>query len=172
MTMAAKSDFSAEQWHTIREVPHLVVISMAAAGASGLIGSLKEAFAPAGAMIEAIKSDNSLLQDVCNKDEMRAAVDALKEEAKASDFASVRDHFRDAAKSRAREAIAILKEKATPADVTAYSDFLLELADRVANAAKEGAFLGFGGERVSEPERALLAELADALGRPAGALQA
>jgi hypothetical protein len=41
---------------------------------------------------------------------------------------------------------------------------LLNLGNRVANAAKESSFLGFGGERVSEPERTLLAELAQSLG--------
>jgi len=38
------------------------------------------------------------------------------------------------------------------------------LGERVANAAKEGAFLGFGGERVSDAERRMLAGLDDALG--------
>ena len=43
------------------------------------------------------------------------------------------------------------------------------LARRVAEAAKEGSFLGFGGERVSEGERQMLAKLDGALGRSARA---
>lgn len=170
--MAKKSDFSTEQWRTLRDAPHLVVVAVASAGGSGLFGSLKEAIAPAGAMIEALQGDNDLLKDICHKDEMKAAVEEIKEEAKAGDFQSIQTHFRDAAKSWTQAAVAILKETGSAEDVTAYSDFLMKLADRVANAAKEGGFLGFGGERVSEPERALMAELAAAVGRPSGTLQA
>ena len=38
------------------------------------------------------------------------------------------------------------------------------LADKVANAAKEGSFLGFGGERVSSNERQMIAQIETALG--------
>ena len=170
--MATKRDFSEEEWHILRDAPHLVVIAVAAAGASGLFGSLKEAIAPAGAIIEALKGDNALLREICHKDEIRAAVDEIKDEAKSANLESIRDTFRDAAKSRARSALEILKEKGRPEDVKAYGDFLMTLAERVANAAKEGSFLGFGGERFSEPERALLAELGQVLGRETGILEA
>jgi hypothetical protein len=169
--MAKKSNFTTEQWRALRDAPHLVVVAVASAGASGLFGSLKEAIAPAGAMVEALKGDNALLKEICQKEEMKAAVEEIKEEAKSGDFKSLQAHFRDAAKSWAQAAVAILKEK-SPEDVTACSDFLLQLAERVANAANEGGFLGFGGERVSDPERTLLAELAAAVDRPSGALQA
>jgi len=35
----------------------------------------------------------------------------------------------------------------------------MSVAENVAKAAKEGGFLGFGGERVSEGEKALFADL-------------
>jgi len=164
--MVTKADFSASEWQVLRDAPHWVVIAVAAAGGSGLFGSLKEAIAPAGAMIEALKGDNALLRDVCNKDEMKAAVEALKEQAKATatDFQSVQAGFRKAASDQSRAAVDLLRRKGSAEDVTAYSDFLMKLGDKVANAAKEGSFLGFGGERVSEHERTLLAELAQALG--------
>ena len=162
--MATKSDFSEEQWRVLRDAPHLVVISMAAAGASGIIGSLKEAFAPAGTMVAALKGNNNLLKDVCNKDEMKAAVDALRGEIQSPDLDTVRAYFRSSAITRVGEAIAILKEKGDMADCKAYADFLMELADKVAKAEMEGgSFFGFGGVRVSEPEKALLADLEAAI---------
>jgi hypothetical protein len=169
--MARKSDFSSEQWQTLRTAPHLVVVAVASAGGSGLFGSIKEAIAPAGAIIEALKGDNELLKDLCQKEEMQAAVEAIKEEAKAGDFKTIQAHFRAAATERAQAAVAIIREK-SPTDGEAYGDFLMKLAERVANAASEGGFLGFGGERVSEPEQILLAELAAAVGRPGGTLAA
>jgi hypothetical protein len=160
--MATKADFSATEWKTLRDAPHLVVIAVAAAGGSGLFGSLKEAIAPAGGMIEALKGSNDLLRDVCNKDEVKAAIEELKETAKAGDFQTIQANFRKGAIDQSRAAIAILQQKGVADDTKAYADFITNLADRVANAAKEGSFLGFGGERVSEPERALLAELSQA----------
>ena len=38
---------------------------------------------------------------------------------------------------------------------------------KAANAAKEGGFLGFGGEKVSENEKVALQEIAGQLGVPA-----
>ena len=99
-------------------------------------------------------------------------MDEIQEEAKSTNLESIRATFRDAAKSRARSALAILKEKGRPEDVKAYGDFLVTLAERVANAAKGGSFFGFGGERFSEPERALLAELGQVLGHETGILEA
>ena len=41
------------------------------------------------------------------------------------------------------------------------------MSQEVAEAAKEGGFLGIGGVRVSEAEQAALREISDALGLPA-----
>ncbi len=40
---------------------------------------------------------------------------------------------------------------------------MTKIANGVAEAAKEGGFLGFGGERVSENEEALLKDLSTAI---------
>ena len=141
-------------------------MAAASAGASGLFGTLKEAIAPAGAMVEAIKGNNDLLKALCDKEEMKTAVEEIKEGAKATDFKEVQSYFHQQAVSKSREALAIVKAKGTADDASAYADFLMNLGNRVANAAKEGDFLGFGGERVSEGERVLLGELGEALGVP------
>ncbi|MGY6214557.1 hypothetical protein ACW73L_05270 [Methylolobus aquaticus] len=161
--MATKSDFSTAEWQTLRDAPHLVVIAVAAAGGSGLFGSLKEAIAPAGGIVEALKGNNALLREVCAKEEIKAAIDNLKDQSKAEDLQSIQAVFRQRAIESSRDAVDILKNKGLSEDAAAYADFIKNLGDRVANAAKEGSFLGFGGERVSEPERILLTELAEAL---------
>jgi hypothetical protein len=161
--MATKADFSMAEWQTLRDTPHLVVIAVAAAGGSGLFGSLKEALAPAGGIIEALKGGNALLREVCAKDEVKAAIDSLKDQAKAEDLQSIQAVFRQRAIESSRAAVDLLQSKGLREDAAAYAEFIKNLGDRVANAAKEGSFLGFGGERVSEPERILLAELAEAL---------
>jgi hypothetical protein len=162
--MATKTDFSAAEWETLRDTPHVVVLAVAAAGGSGLFGSIKEAMAPAGILIEALQGENQLLRQICDKEEIKASIESLKEMANSSgDFKSIQAAFRKAASVKSRAALDLLKRKGTPEDVAAFRDFLLKLGEKVANAAKEGAFMGFGGERVSKEERTLLAELAQAL---------
>ena len=45
----------------------------------------------------------------------------------------------------------------------------MAIAEKVANASTEGGFLGFGGERLSAPEKALLTQIHEALGGPQAA---
>jgi hypothetical protein len=97
---------------------------------------------------------------------MKTAVDEIKESAKSLDFKEVQSYFHQQTVARSREALGIVQAKGTPEDARAYADFLMNLANRVTSAAKEGGFLGFGGERISEGERVLLGELSQALGLP------
>jgi hypothetical protein len=163
--MATKTDFSTTEWEILRDAPHLVVLAMGAAGGSGLFGSIAEAIAPAGTIMDALKGDNELLKAVNDKEEIKASIESIKELAKAGgDFAGIQAVLRKTATEKSKAAIELLEQKGKPEDVEAFRAFLLNLGDKVANAAKEGGFLGFGGERVSEHERTLLAELSQAVG--------
>lgn len=51
---------------------------------------------------------------------------------------------------------AIVAGKATPEETAAFGQWLFAAAQAAANAAKEGGFLGFGGELVSECEQDML----------------
>jgi hypothetical protein len=167
--MTTKTDFTSDEWEILRDAPNLVILAVAFAGASGFFGSIAEAMAPSGTIMEAAQGGNQLLREVCKKEEMISSVDSIKNMAKAGgDLAVLQSDLHREAIVKSRAALDLLRQKGAAEDVAAYRGFLLTLGDKVANAAKEGAFLGFGGERVSEPERILLAELADAV----GALQA
>ncbi len=70
------------------------------------------------------------------------------------------------------KAIAALREVAPsstprPPRTPAFKAWLEDLARRVAEASKEGGFLGFGGVQVSDAEKATLAEISAALSRTA-----
>ncbi len=167
--MTTKTDFSSTEWEVLRDAPNLVILAVTVAGASGIFGSIAEAMAPSGTILEALKGSNQLLREICEKEEMLSSVESIKIRARTSgDFAGIQAALRKDAIDKSRTAIDLLRQKGSPEDIAAYREFLLTLGDKVANAAKEGAFLGFGGERISEHERTLLAELAEAV----GALQA
>ena len=48
--------------------------------------------------------------------------------------------------------VALLDAKANPDETAGFREWLFGVAKTVSEAAKEGAFLGMGGERVSDKE--------------------
>jgi hypothetical protein len=58
-----------------------------------------------------------------------------------------------------KSAVDVVRAKGAPEDLLQYSDFVRSLATRVARAAKEGAVLGVGGERIIAGERKFLERL-------------
>jgi hypothetical protein len=62
----------------------------------------------------------------------------------------------------------ILTAKATPEEADAFRRWLLATAQAAADGAKEGGFMGFGAELVSQGEQRMLDELRAALGTPGG----
>jgi hypothetical protein len=72
-------------------------------------------------------------------------------------------NFKSAVLGKVQEALSLLGQKATPEEVAAYKQMLATVAERTADAAKEGGFLGFGGKRVSAAEQAFLDQLKSVL---------
>ena len=162
--MAKKADFTPQEWESLRDAPHLVMLSVATAGSSGPFGSIKEAFAPTGAIIEAAKGKNELLKAICDREELKAAQQSIRDAVKiGGDVKALRDQLQMAAAEKASAANTILKQKGATGDLEAYRQLLVDIADRTAKAAKEGGFLGFGGEWVSEGERAVISRISQAL---------
>lgn len=60
--------------------------------------------------------------------------------------------------------VAKILDSATPVESRPFKNWLTQVAIAVAEAAGEGGLLGFGGEKVSDAERATLAEIKAALG--------
>ena len=164
--MATKNDFTADQWQVLRNTPQLVALATAAAGNSGLFGSLSEGIAMASSIAEAARGENPLLREVFGKDEIRAAQDQIRTMLKsATDRATLNTQLQNAAADGIKAALSALTAKgATTADTEAFRALLSGIGDKVANASKEGGFLGFGGERVSEGERQFLAQLKSLVG--------
>jgi hypothetical protein len=163
--MPAKTDFTTDQWQAIRNAPQLVALAAAAAGNSGLFGSLSEGMATASSIAEAVRGDQPLLREVFDKDEMRAAQDQIRGMLKSvTDKSSLNSVLQGAAVDAVRTAMAALAAKGATSESEAFQSFLSGVADKVANASKEGGFLGFGGERISEGEREFIARLKSILG--------
>ena len=163
--MADKESFTPEEWTKILQSPMLAAMAVSAAEPSGLWGMLKEAVASSSALAAA-KLDagtNELIKAVVSDyetSEGRAAVqDALRRRFDGAKPAEVVQRSVEAL----RDVAAILSAKA-PGDAAAFKAWLRALSLKVAEAASEGGFLGFGGVQVTDAEKATLADIAKALG--------
>jgi hypothetical protein len=149
--MTGKADFSAEEWETVLEAPPsagLLVIT------SDRGGSIRETFSMAKAYAEARQQhgESELLDEIVT----------AKPEVDHTRYRSP-EELKEASLKRIRDAVALLRSKATPEELEEYKGFIRGLAERVADARKEG-FLGLSGERVSDDERHALDEISAALG--------
>lgn len=163
--MANKQSFSPEEWSKVMESVALSGMAVTAADPSGLIGLLQESFASANSLIKA-KSDagaGELIKAVVAEFETSEGRSGVREALKA--------RFKDAKPAEVsqrsiaalREVSALLDSKA-PQDAAAFKQLLSTISSNVADAAKEGSVLGFGGEKVSEAEKATLTDIAKVLG--------
>lgn len=162
--MTAKAAFSADEWNLLRSMVPLVSAGVAAADPSGLFGSVKEAAAGMGGMVDALKKGGELeIMKEMLADKSMPGMPDLKSLMGEGSREQQLGNFREAAIKRVREAVELVQRKGTPEEAAAYKGMLLAVADRAAHAAKEGGFLGIGGERVSANEKAFLDALQGAL---------
>jgi hypothetical protein len=161
-SMVTKNDFSPADWSTLRNTQLLVGFATVMAGSSGL-GTVKEVFALSQGIMESQASDIPLIRDLTNKSEMEAAQTSLKQSLGGVQAKAAGDDLRKRALEQVRSSIACLETHASKEETDAYRRMLYGIAERVANAAREGGFLGFGGTQVSEGERSFLDELRNTL---------
>jgi len=146
--MTGKADFTEDEWKLLLEGPPsagLIVVSAQRGG------TFREAFAIGKAYTEARKQhgDSELLDEIV----------AAKPERDHTRYHSY-DELKQAGLQHLRDAVALLEQKGTPAEVDDYRRFVLDLSQRVANAHREG------GQQVSEAEQAAIDEISASLGAP------
>src|SRR5712691_959889 len=134
--MTGKADFTAEEWHLILEGPPSAGMIVVTAQRGG---SFRESIAIAKAYVEARRQhgESELLDEIV----------VAKPERDHTRYHSV-EELKQHGLQHLREAVEVLARKATAEEVEDYGRFVLTLADKVANAHREG------GEAVSDAERA------------------
>jgi hypothetical protein len=157
--MPAKSDFAPEEWQTLFTAAPMVSLGVSAASPSGPFGVLKEMFSVGMAVADVLKtgSDNALVKALVEDMKARGTKPEAPKGMKTPEDAkkAVLDHM-----SRVSDILA----KKAPADADGFKRWLLDVANRVAEASNEGGFLGFGGEKVSASEKAEIRAIAEKLG--------
>lgn len=163
--MTDRNRFTAEEWMLLRVAPSFVAVGVVAADGSGLFSSLKETLAGANEVSAALEArrDLELFADLA-ADRSIPDLPDVESLLGAGSKEMQLGNFKTAALDRVGAAVALIGNKASPAESDAYRKLLVRVAERAANAAKEGGFLGIGGVRVSDQERAFIDLVSKAAG--------
>ena len=158
--MANKNDFTPEEWTKVLESIIAAGIAVSAVDPSGWWGTLKEAAASTPALAAAKRDPNS--------NELIKAAVADFERSNDGSILAMRERFAQAEPTECvQRSLASLREVSAivdPDEAAAFKTWLREISEKVAEAAVEGSFLGFGGVRVSDAEAATLRDISKALG--------
>jgi hypothetical protein len=159
--VTTKSDFTGDEWATLLRAPMVAGMAITLADPGGPIEVLKETSAVLKfATGSSSEPRDDLVGEVAR--EMRGHVEQRKNPAGgfkprgAMAGKEILDEL-----SRANE---IVTAKATPDEAEAFRAWIMECAQRAAEAAKEGGFMGFRAEQVSQGEQDMLAQLRSTLG--------
>lgn len=166
--VSAKDQFSDEEWFVVASLPAMIGAAMAGAGKSGIIGTAKEAMASMKSVVAGASDypGNPIIAGILEKaesfTEAREKAGAYRDKAlgqmKERNITSPED-FNTYMLSSCEQAVAMVTERCTAEEADQYRQWSRSIAEKVANAASEGGFLGFGGEQVSEGEKKLLAKI-------------
>ena len=176
--MSIREQFTDDEWFLLGSTPAMIAAAMSSASPGGAI---REMVAGMKSTVEGREThaDSALIGELLaraeNWEAAREKAKDYRERSKARIEAAgitSREALLDQVVEDCGQAAALVDGRVDAADASAYKRWCTEVARDVANAAKEGGFLGFGGERVSDEERAMMARIESALGVPGGTLLA
>ena len=162
--MTTQASFSAEEWTLLRIAPSLVAGGVSVADPSGIIGAVREAAAGMTGMLDWLQQGSKLeLLGALLADKSMPALPDTKTMLGEGSREQQMANLKAAVLGRLREAAGLVDRKATPEEAAAYKRMVMAVAEKTANASREGGFLGFGGVRVSRAEQSFLDEVKSAL---------
>ena len=146
--MTTKADFSEDDWARVVRAPFVAGMAITLADPGGPIEAAKESMASIRSATNP-PSREQLLSEV-----------ALDVQAQVQQHHNPVKGFRPSGSTPPGEQVlqelsdvaAIVKQHATPEEAAAYGAWLVATAEAAAQAAKEGGFLGFKAELVSQRE--------------------
>jgi len=170
--MAVEEQFSPEEWQEVVSGPVDAGMMIAFAHPQGPAGLAHEMKAIYEATVTGvINSPSDLIREVgavlAKKKGEGGEADLMKLSAQ-----QAKDHSKGDPQSyylgRISQAAALVSQK-SPADAAAYREWLVDCANKTAQAAKEGGFFGMGGTQVTPRETAAIERLKSALDAPVAA---
>jgi hypothetical protein len=159
--MTSKADFSEQEWTRLKRAPFVAGMAISLADPGGPIELVKETAATLKTVRDAAESGGrgELIDAVARE----VVAEARQRKNPLQDFRAKGALAGQEILEELAEVNRLVSTKATPEEAGAFRDWLQTAAQEAANAAKEGGFLGFHAERVSEGEQRMLDKLAEVL---------
>jgi hypothetical protein len=152
--MTTKTDFTEEEWVRLGRAPLVAGMAISLADPGGPIESIKESTAAIRTVISAAESGDhgdfvqAIARDVAEK--------ARNRQNPLAGFRPTGADARDEVLGELRAVDALLRARLTEEEREQFVDWLRAAAQNTATAAKEGGFLGFNAQLVSEREQQML----------------
>jgi hypothetical protein len=151
--VTTKSDFTEDEWSRIVRAPFVAGMAITLADPGGPIEATKETMATLKSATNP-PSREQLLAEVALE------IQAMTQQ-KRSPLGGYRPtadgaHWGEQVLEELRAVRALVAAKAEPDEAAAFGRWLVAAAQAAADAAKEGGFMGFGAQQVSEREAAML----------------
>ena len=157
--MTTKADFTEEEWARLMRAPLVAGMAISLADPGGPIEAIKESSAAIRTVIE--EAENGTHGEFVQAVARDVAEKAGRRENPLAGFRPKGADARDEVLDELRAVNALLVDKATPEEADQFRELLKTAAQNTAKAAKEGGFLGFRAELVSEREQQMLDRLAE-----------
>ena len=158
--MTTKADYTSKEWTTLLQAPanaatYVITADMSVMGALKEMKAMGKAVEQQSAPPAAQELVSALVSDLKEKSENKESVAApeVKED----------DEAREVMLQGLQEAAGVLDAKCSPEEAAGFKQWLLDLAQTVAEADKEGSHFGIGGVRVTDKEKKALSELRSTL---------
>jgi hypothetical protein len=151
--VTTKSDFTEDEWARVVRAPFVAGMAISLADPGGPIEATKETMATLKSATNPPSREQLLAEVALEVEAMRQQKQSpLSGYRPAADGPPVGEQVLD----ELRAAHALVAAKAAPDEAAAYGRWLVTAAQAAADAAKEGGFMGFGAQQVSEREEAML----------------
>jgi hypothetical protein len=162
--MTTKADFTDAEWTRLKRAPFVAGMAISLADPGGPIELVKETAATLKTVRDAESAGRGELIDAVTQE---VVADARERKSPLHDFKARGALAGQEILEELAEVNRIVSAKAAPEEAATYREWLQTAAQEAANAAKEGGFMGFHAERVSEGEQRMLDKLAEVLAPPA-----
>ncbi len=151
--VTTKKDFTEDEWTRVMRAPMVAGMAISLADPGGPIEATKETMASVRTATNP-PSREQLLTEVAL--ELQAAVQQHQNPLKGYKPAGAGRPPGDLVIDELHAVGAIVSSKATAEEAAAFGKWLVAVAQAAADAAKEGGFMGFHAERISEREQAMI----------------
>jgi len=151
--VTTKSDFTEDEWSRVVRAPFVAGMAISLADPGGPIEATKETMATLKSATNPPSREQLLAEVALEVEAMRQ-----QKQSPLSGYRPVADGppVGEQVLEELRAAQALVAAKAAPDEAAAFGRWLVTAAQAAADAAKEGGFMGFGAQQVSEREEAML----------------